>query len=150
MSSWASAVKGAGLEGGDHSGQGSVVAGQGGLHLGFGRRRQDPVALGDHGVDHGGQSHGLTVLGREDPGHAITVQVIDLVGHDGPATPAVDAHIAPTGGAEAVDQVAEVLDVAPLIGADRHPLNVLLDGRGHHLVDGAVVAQVHHLGALRL
>ena len=67
-----------------------------------------------------------------------------------PAATAVDPDVAPTGRPQAVDQVAEVLDVAPLVGADGHPLDVLLDGRGHHLVDGAVVAQVHHLGALGL
>ena len=113
-------------------------------------RGQGSVALGDHGVDHGRQAHGLAVLGREDPGHPVALQVVDLVGHDGPAAPAVHPDVGPPGGPQPVDQVPEVLDVAALVGADGHPLHVLLDGRGHHLVHGPVVAQVDHLGPLGL
>src|SRR5206468_10595263 len=46
-----------------------------------------------------------------------------------------------------VHHVLEVLDVATLVGADRDALRVFLQGRGHHLVDRAVVAEVDHLGA---
>ena len=47
-------------------------------------------------------------------------------------------------------QVLEVLDVAALVGADRHPLRVLLEHRVDHLADRAVVAQVDHLSPLGL
>ena len=111
----------------------STSAGDGG--------RPGVVALGDHGVDHGRQAHGLAVLGREDAGHPVVLELRDLGGHDRPAAPAVDAHVAAALLAQPVDQVLEVLDVAALVGADRHPLDVLLDGGGHHLVDRAVVAR---------
>ena len=40
--------------------------------------------------------------------------------------------------------------MAALVGADRHPLDVLLDRRPDHLVDRAVVAEVDDLGPLGL
>ena len=67
-----------------------------------------------------------------------------------PPPPPYTADIRPARGPEPVDQVAEVLDVAALVGADRHALDVLLDGRRHHLVDRPVVAQMDHLDPLGL
>ena len=49
-----------------------------------------------------------------------------------------------------VDQVAEVLEVAALVGADRHGLDVLLDGGVDDLLDRAVVPEVDDLGPLGL
>ena len=56
----------------------------------------------------------------------------------------------PALGPQPVDQVPEVLDVAALVGADGHPLDVLVDGGPDHLVDRAVVAEVDDLGPLGL
>jgi len=47
-------------------------------------------------------------------------------------------------------QVLEVLDVAALVGADRHGLGVLVKDRVHHLADRPVVPEVHDLRALGL
>jgi hypothetical protein len=53
-------------------------------------------------------------------------------------------------GAEAVDEVLEVLDVPALVRRHRHGGGVLLDDGLDDLVDGAVVAEVDDLGALGL
>jgi len=81
-------------------------------------------------------------------GHAVVVQLSDLVGHDHAAAPAVHHGVRAALGPQAIDQVAEELDVPALVGADRDALGVLLDRRPHDLVDGPVVAEVDHLGAL--
>ena len=47
--------------------------------------------------------------------------------------------------AQHVQHVPEVLDVPALVGADRNRVHVLVDGGGHHLLDGAIVAKVDHL-----
>ena len=56
----------------------------------------------------------------------------------------------PALGPQPVDQVPEVLDVAALVGADGHALDVLVDRGPDHLVDRAVVAEVDDLGPLGL
>ena len=92
----------------------------------------------------------LAVGGREDARHAAPVELLDLLGHDHPAPPAVDAHVAAPPGAQAVEQVGEVLHVAALVGADGHGLNVFGHHGGGHLVDRTVVAEVDDLGPLTL
>ena len=104
----------------------------------------------DHQVDHPGQAEALAVLGGEDARDAALVQQLDLARHDHAAAAAVDPDVPGAALAQQLDQVAEVLDVAALVRADRDALHVLLDRGGHHLVDRAVVAEVDHLGALAL
>ena len=145
------APEGAALDGGDHPSECPMVA----VHdVVDGVRRElrgeVDVARLDDGVDHAGQAEPLAVLGREHVGHAVVVQLGDLVGHDHAAAPAVHLGVGAALGPQTIDQVAEELDVAALVGADRDALGVLLHGRPHDLVDRAVVAQVDHLGALRL
>ena len=61
----------------------------------------------------------LAVLGREDAGDAVVLQLGDLVGDDDAAAAAVDLHVAraprPAGGRRGT----EVLDVAALVGGRR-------------------------------
>ena len=78
------------------------------------------------------------------------VQRVDLRRDDDTATAAVDLDVSVALLAEAVDEVAEVLDVAALVRADRDPVRILLDDRGDHVVDRPVVSEVHHLGAVAL
>ena len=73
-------------------------------------------------------------------------QVGDLVRRDRAAAAAEDADVAGAELAEHLDRVAEVLDVAALVGADRDPVGVLLDRRADDVADAAVVAEVDHLG----
>src|SRR5207247_2071725 len=80
------------------------------------------VALGDHRVHHASQAHALTVLGGEDAGHAVGLQLGDLAGHDDPAAAAVDPHVAAALGPQPVDQVPEVLVVAALVGRHGYAL----------------------------
>ena len=91
----------------------------------------------------------MPVLRAEDA-HANLRQRRDLRGNDDPAPAAVHLDVPNAGFIESLAQVAEVLDVPALVGRDRHPLHVLLDGRGDHVLDAAVVAEVDHLGALGL
>ena len=71
-------------------------------------------------------------------------------GGDDPAPSAEDLDVggAPLG--QQLDQVAEVLHVAALVGADGHALDVLCDGGGDDLLDRAVVAEMDHLDPLGL
>ena len=75
----------------------------------------------------------------------MVVQGAHLLRHDDPAAAAEDPHVPRLPLAEHVQHVPEVLDVPALVGADRDPVHVLVDGGGHHLLDGAVVAEVDHL-----
>jgi hypothetical protein len=138
----------AGLQQGDRPGQGGRVAGHDGLDRGHARKLD--VALLDQLVDHAGQAEALAVLGREDAGDATRVEQVDLVLDDDAAAPAVDLDVARAALAQQLDQVGEELDVAALVRADRHALDVFLDGGGDDLVDRAVVTEVDDLGALRL
>ena len=107
------------------------------------------VAVADQLVDHSGQAEPLPVLRAEDV-HAARAQQLDLVGDDDPAATAEDPDVAGAALGQPLDEVAEVLDVPALVGADRHALHVLLHGGGHHLLDAAVVPEVDHLAALGL
>ena len=52
--------------------------------------------------------------------------------------------------AQHVHHVLEVFDVAALIGRQRDGIGILLQGRAHHVLDAAVVAEVNHLRTLCL
>ena len=132
----------------DRPGQGGGVAGEDRLDVGPGRREVD-VAGADQLVDHAGQAEPLAVLGRED-GDAPRPECGDLLRHDDAAPAAEHLHVPGTGLGQAVDEVAEVLDVPALVGREGHALHVLLEGRTDDGVDAAVVAEVHHLRALAL
>ncbi len=144
------AAQRAALDGGDRAGQGAGVAGEHVVDGVGGVDGQVDVAGRDDRVDHGGEAEALAVLGREDAGHAVGVELGDLVGDDDAAAAAEHLDVGAALGPEPVDQVAEVLEVAALVGADRHALHVLLDRGPDDLVDRAVVAQVDDLGALGL
>ena len=73
----------------------------------------------------------------EKIGDAARVQQRDLLGDDDAAAAAVDLDVAGAALAQQLDEVAEVLDVAALVGADRDALHVLLDGGGDDLVDAS-------------
>ena len=138
----------AGLQAGDRPGQGPPVAGQhgvGGSRLGG----EIGVAVPDELIDHARQAELLAVLGRKDP-YPGRGQPRDLIRHDDPAATAEDPHLPGAGLGQQLRQVLEVLDVAALVGTDRHPLGILLQHRVDDLADRAVVPEVHHLGALRL
>jgi len=139
---------GAGLEHGDGPGERGLVPGEERVEVGLLGGEVD-VALADEHVDHAGEAQPLAVLRAEDAHPALGEQ-LDLVRDDHPAAPAVHLHVPGAALGEPLHQVAEVLDVAALVGGDRHAAHVLLQCRGHHLVHAAVVTEVHHLGALAL
>ena len=99
----------------------------------------------EHVVHHPLEAHPLAVLRGVDAGDAVLVQRAHLLRHDDPAAAAEDPHVPRPALAEHVQHVPEVLDVPALVGADRDRVHVLVDGGGHHLLDGAVVAEVDHL-----
>ncbi len=71
-------------------------------------------------------------------------------GGDRAAAAAVDPHVGHAGLREAPHEVREELHVAALVGRDRDGVGGFLDGRLDELLDAAVVAEMDHLGALRL
>ena len=85
-----------------------------------------------------------------DPLDAERLELGDLRGRDRAAAAAEDADVVGAALAQHVDHVAEVLVVPALVGADGDRVGVLLDRRAHDVGDAAVVAEVDHLGALRL
>ncbi len=105
------------------------------------------VALGDHQPDHSREAHLLAVLGREDARNTVVVQVLDLARHDDAAAAAVDADVRAAALTQQVEHVPEELDVPALVARHRDALHVFLHGRGHDLLDRAVVAEVDDLGA---
>ena len=145
---------GAGLEAADHPGERThagvaVAAGQCG-EIGGQVVREIDVAGGDDLVDHPLQAELLAVLGREDPGHAIVVQLVDLGGDDHAAAAAEHPDVGRAALAQEVQHVLEELDVAALVRRDRDPVGVFLQRAVDDLLDRAVVTQVDHFAAGRL
>ena len=134
------------LDAGDGAGERAEVAGAK-LVPGHpeGARVEGAARAREHVVHHPLQAHPLAVLRGVDAGDAVLVQLAHLLGHDDPAAAAEDPHVPRPPLAEPVQHVPEVLEVPALVGADRDPVHVLVDGGGHHLLDGAVVAEMDHL-----
>ena len=139
-----------GFRGRHGPGQGPLVSAKKGFDLRPDGRSEIVVALDYQLVDHLGQAHFLSILGRENAGHAVVLEQRDFRRDNGPPTAAVHPDVASPGGRQPVHQILEVLDVASLVGADGNALHVLLDGCGDDLVDRSVVAQVDHFGPLGL
>ncbi len=78
------------------------------------------------------------------------MELLDLLGDDGPPAAAEDPDVSGAQLAQAIHQVAEELEVSPLVGGDRDGVGVLLDRGRDDLVDGAIVTQMNHLGTLSL
>ncbi len=104
----------------------------------------------DHRGDHPVETHGAAVLGGEDLGHAVGLELGDLARDDDAAAAAEDLDVRGAALLEEIDHVLEELDVAALVGRDRDGLGVLLDGGVDDFLDRTVVAEVDDLGALRL
>ena len=128
--------------------EGDLIAGLERRQVGPARRKVG-VAVGDQRVDHSRQPEPGPVLRRKDvdPDRR---QLRDLGGDDDPTAAAIQLDVPCSAAGQLVGEVAEVLDVPALIGADRDALNVLLERRGDDLGDGSVVAEVDDLGALGL
>ena len=82
--------------------------------------------------------------------HTGLAQARDLLRDDDAAAAAEDLDVAGALLAQQLGEVLEVLDVPALVGRDGDALDVLVDRRVDDLLDGAVVPEVDHLGALAL
>ena len=100
------------------------------------------VASPDDLVDHTLEAHAAAVFRREDPVHAVLVELLDLVGDDDPAATPVDLDVARAPLVQHLPHVLEELHVTTLIAGDRDALGVLLDGGGDDLLGAAIVAEV--------
>jgi hypothetical protein len=87
------------------------------------------------------------VFGGIDLGHAVGLQLPDLLRHDHAAPAAENLDVGGILFAQQVDHVLEELHVAPLVAGNGNALGILLDGGIHDLLNRAVVAQVDHLDA---
>jgi hypothetical protein len=67
-----------------------------------------------------------------------------------PPPPAEHADVAGVAFLQHVDHVLEVLDVSALVAGQGDAVGVFLQGGADHVLDAAVVAQVHHFRALGL
>ncbi|MNS70339.1 hypothetical protein D3C72_1036810 [compost metagenome] len=138
------------LERGHQLGQRAAVATGHGIERGGRVTGQVDIAALHHVRDHAGQAHALAVLGAVDARHAVGLQLADLVRHDHAAAAAEHLDVLAAVLAQQIDHVFEVFDVPALIAGDGDALGILLQRGGHHLVHGAVVAQVDHLAAVGL
>ena len=114
------------------------------------RARRRAAALVEQRADHALEPERAALGGAEDPRHAARLERARLFGRDRAAAPAVHADVRPAELAEPLDEVAEELHVAALVRRHRDGARVLLDRGRRDLLDRAVVAEVDHLGALRL
>jgi hypothetical protein len=80
----------------------------------------------------------------------VTLERLDLLRGDGAAAAHDHTDVLAAALAQHVHHVGEVFIVAALIGAHGDAVGVLVDGGAHDVRDGAVVAEVHDLGALGL
>ena len=112
--------------------------------------REVGVGRGDDLVDHALQAELLPVLGREDAGDAVVVQLLDLGRNDHAAAAAEHLDVAGAALAQQVQHVLEELDVAALVGRDGDAVRVFLDRAVDDLLDRPVVAQMDDLAAGRL
>ncbi len=78
---------------------------------------------------------------------AVRVQLLDLLGQDGPAAAAEDLDMTRALLFEQVVHVLEVLGVPALVARHGDSVRILLDRSVHHILHTAVVPQVDHLGA---
>ena len=112
--------------------------------------RQIHVAHLDHRQDHADQTHALAVFRAENAGHAVRVQVGNLVRHDHAAAAAEHLDMRAAALFQQIDHVLEILDVAALITRNRNALHIFLQGGGDDFIDRTVVTEVDHLGAVGL
>jgi len=122
-------------------------------HSDPGPRTPDPVILrarADHVLDHAVEAEGTAVVGGEDLGDAVRLELPDLVGDDHAAAAAEDLDVGSAALPEQVDHVGEELDVAALVGGHGDTVGVLLDRGVDDFAHRAVVAEVDDLGAVRL
>ena len=101
-------------------------------------------------LDHRHQAHLHAVVGVVDALDAVVLQLADLLGRDRAAAAAEHPDVAGAALAQHVDHVLEVLDVAALVAATARCRRRLPAARRAPRPRRAVVAQVHHLDALRL
>ena len=115
---------------------------------GLGRmHRQVHIAPHHHLADHAGETHALAVFRAVNAGHAVALQLGDLARHDHAAAATEHLDVRAPALLQQVDHVLEILDVSALVRADRDALRVFLQRGRDDLVDRAVVAEVHDLGA---
>ncbi len=108
------------------------------------------VGLADHHVDHAVEAEAAAVLGGEDLGDAAGLQLGDLARDDDAAAAAEHLHVLGAALFQQLEHVGEELHVAALVGRHGDGLGVLLHGGVDDVLDRAVVAEVDHLGAVRL
>ncbi len=108
------------------------------------------IRAGQHVVDHSLQPHRPAVVGCVDPGDPLRHELLRLGGEDGSSPTTEDPNVSAVALGEHVPEVTEELHVPPLVGGDRHRLDVLFHRGLDDLTHRAVVTEVDHLGARSL
>ena len=109
-----------------------------------------PFRALDHIFDHRDEAEVHAVVGVIDALDAVGLQFADFLRCDRAAAAAEHADVACAALLQHVDHVLEVLDVAALVAGQRDRIGILLQRRAHDILDRSVVAEMDHLGALRL
>ncbi len=104
----------------------------------------------DHILDHRDEAQVHAVVRMVDAFDAVALQLGDFLGRDGATAAAKYLDMGRTTVSKHVDHVLEILDVAALVRTERDRVGVFLQRGAHDVLDAAVVAQMDHLGALRL
>ena len=100
----------------------------------------------DQIIDHALQAHMHAVFRGINPGHAVSLQLLDFGRHNHPAATAKDLDFAAAIGFQQVDHVLEEFNVPALIGGDRNALHVFLQSGIDDFLHRAVMPEVNHLG----
>src|SRR5690606_7443560 len=103
-----------------------------------------------HILDHLHQAQLHAVVGVVDALDAVVLELADLLRGDGAAAATDHSDVAGAALAQHVHHVLHVLHVPALVAGERDGVGVLLQGRAHHVLHRAVVAQVDHFRALGL
>ena len=108
------------------------------------------VALLEHEIDHPLQTEFHSLIGREHPADAISLELGNLFFDDDTAAATENLDMPGVRFVEQVIHVLEVLHMTALVRRNGDALHILLDGGLDDFPHGAVVAEVDHLGPARL
>ena len=104
----------------------------------------------DYVFDHFHQPHLHAVIGVVDALDAVGLEFADFFRGNGAATACEDLDVRGAAFFQHVDHVLQVFDMAALVTGQRDCIGIFLQRGADHVLDAAIVAQVHHFGALRL
>jgi len=135
------------LNGGDEPGDHHLVGAVQVVDIEAVKRQGREVEQTDHVIGHPLQTHRRPILGGIDLGHAIGLELLDLVSDDNPASAPEHLDMGGLLLAQEVDHVFERLHMPALVTGHGDALGVLFDRGFDQFLNGAVMGEMDHLDA---